>query len=239
MAISRAICRSNRWRLTIFIAAAFIIACQLFKPSNTATTSEKDRFFGINSEDRWRDSMCTSNPESLFIHIADSVVNGSGWKRVYTSDNVLVEEYHLGKDSAGKRIENGPFRMWFDNGERCAVGWYKNGRREGCYFSWFRSGQLESAAIFRSDKSYARITLFSESGYPSSQNEFMNDIKHGEYLRWYENGKLMEEGAFRNGELDGPYVKYYRNGTFKEKGYYQNGKKNIDQVFARPKGSLE
>lgn len=186
-----------------------------------------------------RERPCQRSPDSLFDHAAESLPDGAQWRREYGEDSVLIEETAVVRGPDGEWVEHGPWRLWYDNGRRCAVGFHDMGQREGCSFSWFRTGGLEVSAYYQADKSHAMVTWYYENGLPSLMEEYVDGVKQGEYVRWYDTGKMMEEARHRDGIPDGPYAKYYRDGSLKEQGRFVDGKRLVERVFAPPPGSLE
>ncbi|MBT6401697.1 toxin-antitoxin system YwqK family antitoxin [candidate division WWE3 bacterium] len=128
-------------------------------------------------------------------------VLGVGW---YKSGKKEVEVHYInsqeGEQSSLK--EDGKLSTWYENGNRKAVGVFKNGQREGLETTWYESGKK-----------------WSESNYKDGKRD-------GLTTAWYESGNKIEEYNYKNGELDGEQTKWYGSGIKQTTRHYTNAKEN-------------
>ena len=107
----------------------------------------------------------------------------------------------FGSFKDGKK--DGPWVVYWDNGQLSTKGTYKDGKLDGPWVVYWDNGQLMSKGTYRDGK------------------------EDGPYVFYYDNGQLSTKGTFKDGKKDGPWVYYHDNGTVDEKftGTYKDGVK--------------
>ena len=107
----------------------------------------------------------------------DSVVNKE------ERDTITVNNPML-KPTKDPFKKNGEEKTKYTNGVLKTQGNFKNGQRDGQWYSWYSKGN------------------------PWSETVFENGIKNGPTKTWFENGKLRYEGQFKSDVKSGTW-KYY------------------------------
>ncbi len=103
---------------------------------------------------------------------------------------------------SNKKIKDGEYTFYFDNGKPDKVVNFKDGNYSGLYKQYYENGQLK--------ESYA----------------FENGKAEGSYIVYYENGKISKKATFRNGKYDGLYETFFDSGKPDEVCTYERSKKN-------------
>ncbi|MBI2271620.1 MAG: toxin-antitoxin system YwqK family antitoxin [Bacteroidetes bacterium] len=85
--------------------------------------------------------------------------------------------------------KNGEEKTKYSNGVLRTQGNYRNGKRDGQWYSWYSTGK------------------------PWSETYFENGIKNGPTKTWFESGKLRYEGQFTNDVKTGTWKYYDENGN--------------------------
>ncbi len=129
--------------------------------------------------------------------------------------------YFLSRESAfywnidSKDDLDGPYRKWYENGQKWLECTYKNGVKHGLCQIWYESGQK-----------YMEYT-------------YQNGFKHGDYQWWYDNGQIANKYTYQNGILHGLYLFWYENGQKWTEFTYKNGEKYGDQSWHRNGKKME
>lgn len=105
-----------------------------------------------------------------------------------TKDTVAVENPML-KPPTDPFQKNGEEKTKYSNGVLRTQGNYRNGKRDGQWYSWYNTGK------------------------PWSETYFENGVKNGPTKTWFENGKLRYEGQFTNDIKTGTWKYYDENGN--------------------------
>lgn len=112
--------------------------------------------------------------------------------------------FYLTKKTAyfhDKKVNNGKYKMWYDNGqlnESCTL---VNNKIEGKYKKWNIYGQL------------------------IEYSTHVNNTLEGKYKLWHTNGQLKEHSTYVNSKYEGTYKEWYTNGTLRKQYTYLDGQK--------------
>lgn len=99
---------------------------------------------------------------------------------------------------AGQKWD-GPFRLFWPNGNPSEYGTYRAGQWHGTYVSYYPSGKTEVSA------------------------QYANDQLHGPYLELYESGRRKARGTYWQGFKDGLWVYYDESGIELQREAYERG----------------
>ena len=151
--------------------------------------------------------------------------------------------------NAGRRW-NGPFILYWPNGQISEYGFYREGIWHGTYTSYFQSGQVEIRTQYIDDQLHGTYVEFYENGTRKLVGAYTNGFKSGLWTHYdeagmvtlrerYENGQLQqieqtrvelyEDGTIKStapltdGEIDGVYSEYWPDGARKEETTYVRG----------------
>ncbi|MFB9053346.1 energy transducer TonB [Formosa undariae] len=137
--------------------------------------------------------------------------------------------------------EDGPFKLYYENGNLKAEGVYKNNSKVGRWNDYFSNGQLEKERFYHENRDWAGfIRTYSEDGILVREEQLNHEgnieVKHyfedgsvhraylkkpvnegksflltGLYQEYYANGVLKVESHFSENELIGTWKQYYPN----------------------------
>ncbi len=115
--------------------------------------------------------------------------------------------------------EEGPARLWYENGALQSDGVRKDGRCKVCK-SWFPSGKMKS------ETAKSKRTDYFESGKKKSQGPMHKDgySQIGKWSHWYSNGNLKSVGSYaKDGShhKDGKWTTYFKTGQKESEGVYR------------------
>ncbi|MCX7678946.1 MAG: hypothetical protein N2316_06980 [Spirochaetes bacterium] len=157
-----------------------------------------------------------------------------------------------------QKIQDGPGKIFWDNGSLKGVGNFKQGKKDGEWTLYYQTtGEKFAIGPYKNDKQSGKWQFFYKSGQKLTEGEFDDDQRTGPWIEYYEKGekkaemsyviinKIQPEFGFteRIGVLHGPKTTYYPSGkvqkeeTYREgalvgvaKEYYEDGKlKEISQ----------
>ena len=150
--------------------------------------------------------------------------------------------YENGQVQAEANYKNGllhgPSKKYYKNGQLEGEGAYKNGELDGPYRTYYASGQLKSEGANKGGKAEGPSKAYYESGQLSSSGVCKNGHLDGIAKAYYENGQTQEETYYKNGKLEGQQKEYYDNGNLKSESFYKNGLKEGEKKLYYPTGKL-
>jgi len=125
-----------------------------------------------------------------------------------------------------KKVENGKWTQWYDNGQKSLEGEYLNGENNGKWTKWYENGQIESEGEYLNGEINGKYTFWYGNGQKSSEAEYLNGKQNSKWTFWYYNGQKSAEGEYVNGEKNGKWTEWYSNKQKSSEGEYLNGKQN-------------
>ena len=105
----------------------------------------------------------------------DGVHYQKGTNEIYSGPIFNIDGKSGGYLKNGKF--EGPFKTYYDNGQKKLDGKYKDGKKDGLWYEWYENGQKYSEGNFKDGKVDGLAT------------------------EWYENGQKSWEGTYKDGEL--------------------------------------
>lgn len=111
----------------------------------------------------------------------------------------------------------------YDNGNKKAEVFFKNGKMDGLFKGWYENGKKKSEKNFKDGKRDGSSVMWYENGQKMEEIMYKNDHKDGLETQWYENGNKKVEVTFRNDKLDGIATKWYKNGEKEFEKNFKNG----------------
>jgi hypothetical protein len=82
--------------------------------------------------------------------------------------------------------------VWYENGHKKSEGYYKGGKKDGCWTFWFENGQKKSEGYYKEGK------------------------QDGLWTFWFENGQIREHGSHKDGQRNGLWTFWFENGQIRE-----------------------
>jgi len=152
-------------------------------------------------------ALCLTSSGVFALSLDQLVMRGGVAYKKFTDEpftGTVDEELGRGTFKNGKF--EGPWIMYWGNGQLRSKGAYKNGKREGPWVTDYVNGQLSWKGVFKSGK------------------------REGPWVAYWANGQLRFKGAYKNGEREGPWVGYNSDGTKDQarSGTYRNDLKVSD-----------
>jgi len=115
-----------------------------------------------------------------------------------------------------KKIENGPYEIFYDDGQIKTSGQYENKKKVGDWKDYFKSGEIERAYSYTKGKMDIEKKSYFKNGNINSETILINEEAF--FKEYYWSGKLFFEK-----KLNGGYAKeYYKNGNLKSEGQYSD-----------------
>lgn len=116
-----------------------------------------------------------------------------------SEDGTLLSTAEGWRDVDGNFVHHGAYTVYWENGEKKTVVYYRNGTRHGDRRSWYADGKL----------------------WKSGWHE--NGRATGIWVEWYANETKAREMTFINGGLNGWMTEWYPDGQIKHKVMYVAG----------------
>jgi antitoxin component YwqK of YwqJK toxin-antitoxin module len=163
----------------------------------------------------------------VIIGCGESRQNGSTNKATETHVNdktkTITEYFENGKIKSEKTfldtIRDGPYKIWYQNGEICSTGQYKNGELTGICVEYDSLGRRHREILFIGD-SLQQMIVYHKNGIIAHISFSKRRTMVGKFLFFYDNGmpKIIADSW---------------NGTWTE--YHKNGGKKLEYDFTTPK----
>ena len=102
--------------------------------------------------------------------------------------------------------------VYYENGKVWFKASYKNGKKNGAYFSYHKNGQLSCVYIYKNDKVIdGNVISYDDEGYVDCIEFYKNGEAQGKWY-YYDKGKIT-------------YIRYFHKGIFTKTKYLdENGK---------------
>lgn len=143
---------------------------------------------------------CTE-PNLEFVRNSDVVLkwnymdlDGSYFEEieVHPNDCQLVQNEIITPD-------DGPYTIYYENGEIQQEGYYKNGLLDGSVVIYYETGQVNEEQIYR------------------------EGLLNGPFVMYYEGGEIQQEGHYKDDKADGNWKLYYQSGELEQEHVYELG----------------
>ena len=107
--------------------------------------------------------------------------------------------------TVGQKIQQGPIRRWYENGQPKMRGQYDDDQRVGTFTWWHSNGGRKLEAAYKEGEKSDMWTWWHENGMKSIQGEYESNQAIGVWTWWDEEGKVTRQENFdkRNREQDG------------------------------------
>ena len=90
---------------------------------------------------------------------------------------------------------------------------FKDGKRDGPYFSYDYTGQLYEKGTYKDGKKHGLWVRYHENGQLWDKGTYKDGKEEGYWVRYHENWRLWWKVTYKDGELDGRWVSYNKDGT--------------------------
>ena len=132
---------------------------------------------------------------------------------------------------------------WYDNGNKKAEVFFKNGKVNGLAKGWYDNGNKKSEKNFKNGKRDDSSVMWYANGQKMEEIMYKNDQKDGLETQWYENGNKKLEASFINDKLinfikwnedekkikEGRWIEDLK--LFLDNEWYENGMKKIESEW--------
>jgi antitoxin component YwqK of YwqJK toxin-antitoxin module len=140
-----------------------------------------------------------------------------GYKVTYTTDL--------------RKIKNGPWHVFYANGNIHTNGNYKNGKKTGLEISYYDNGQIMDSCYYKDGLVEGISVSYHRNGQVKNNSFYIHDKLDSVYREWSENGKLVQEIGYKNNEFNGIYNTWDDNGKLLTKAFYLNGNLEGEIMF--------
>jgi tetratricopeptide (TPR) repeat protein len=131
---------------------------------------------------------------------------------------------------------NGRFIDYFLSGRKHSEGTAQNGRREGPYTMFYQNGQVIVERFYKNGLENGSEKEFYEDGALKQKGEFVNGLEEGTWEVYFPNGQLKQSSSFTAGKMEGVTTVYYSTGKVMAIEVIKNGKvtpdKRIEKISA-------
>jgi len=90
----------------------------------------------------------------------------------------------------GERIQTGPVKAWYDNGQRHLAGYYKEGQPHGDFAWWHPNGQRKLICTYEAGKRVGKWIWWHENGIKAAEGTYRDDRPAGTWMAWNEVGEI-------------------------------------------------
>ena len=106
--------------------------------------------------------------------------------------------------TVGQKIQQGPIRRWYENGQPKMRGQYNDDQRVGTFKWWHSNGGQKLEAAYKKGQKSDMWTWWHENGMKSIQGEYESNQAIGVWTWWDEDGNVTRQENFdkRNREED-------------------------------------
>lgn len=162
-----------------------------------------------------------SNGQLKMMISKDTIINNApqGEINTYHNNGQLHTEYVF--NSLG--LAEGPYAIYYKNGELWEQGTMKKGEQHGNLKKWYNNKQLAEDHQMINGKRNGKYIRFYDDGQQWKEFNYKKGILHGSYKKWWKNGQIAEDHNMVDGEIDGPFISYYDNGQKWKEFNYKNG----------------
>jgi antitoxin component YwqK of YwqJK toxin-antitoxin module len=110
-----------------------------------------------------------------------------------------------------KKIQNGEYLEWHDNGQLWKKCTYTDGKLNGEYLKW-SNGQQSKKCTYTDGKLNGEYLEWYSNGQQSKKCTYTDGKLNGEYLAWHGNGQQSKKCTYTDGKLNGEYLEWHENG---------------------------
>jgi len=114
------------------------------------------------------------------------------------------------------------YREYYDNGQLKVLGKFKDGVREGQWFSYHNNGQIENEMNYKNGKANGLWRGYYKTGEIKVEFYCEDGKFHGDMVGYYKNGQPAEKSKYNKDLLNGNSILYFKDGTIKSLGEYKN-----------------
>jgi antitoxin component YwqK of YwqJK toxin-antitoxin module len=93
----------------------------------------------------------------------------------------------------GERIQTGPVKAWYDNGQRHMAGYYKDGQRHGEFAWWHDNGHRKLVAKYEDGQRVGKWIWWHENGIKAAEGSYVADLPIGQWTAWNDVGKITSQ----------------------------------------------
>lgn len=140
--------------------------------------------------------------------------------------------YESGKKRSIENIENGEYKLWYENGNLSTSGYMKDSERDSVWKYFSQDGILMREGSYLKGKKQGLHTAYFPSGKKESEIQYRNGLKEGHAV-WYRRDTTSQqknrmvkhmEGDFAADIQTGHWTYYQIDGKVGNEGEYENGK---------------
>ena len=185
-------------------------------------------------------------------------LNGCGtqikvWTDIYKNGNTLQEYQYYHHPKTNKRIRDGWYKVYYENGEYYEIGTYKEDVRDGEWSDYTKDGQenrviwkdgAKWSGVFGINVNLDSIWIETEDERPDDDKIFRGLITYdgglwnGSVVLYWMNENKRIEGLWKEGR-HGKWNWYYESGEVEEEGHYVDGEIQGEYVWYYESGEVD
>jgi hypothetical protein len=177
--------------ILIAVASGLLLAPLCAEPPDLDDKAVRERIFAEAIPMSQLKNVGTS--EEPLLTLPGETVGYSGW---VTGGSPTDSLFRL-KDG----VQDGPYTLWHENGEKKEEVTHKDGELEGLETRWYENGQKESEATFKDGKLEGLVTVWYENGQKKQEVTYKDDKKNGLFTEWTEDGVKIGEVTYKDGVI--------------------------------------
>jgi len=205
-----------------------IITCILLASAQTVSAQNQLDEQGRKSG-RWK----VDHPNGRTLYEADFFEGRPVGEMIRYYENGVIRARMM-FDSTGIRSYA---RMFFENGDEAAHGWYVNQRKDSVwtYFSPV-DGSIRIREPYKDGQLHGIVRKYYSNGRVSEEVEWIEDQKQGSWKQYYPSGAPRLSAFYADDVLNGSYKVYFSNGKLEISGELLNGRSHGTWIYFDEKG---
>ena len=182
----------------------------------------------------------------------DEVKETKVWTEKYDKEAIKEEYQYYHNPETNRRMKDGWYNSYYENGEYNEIGRYKEDVRDG-EWSYFRENGKETKGVYKdgarwSGEFWIHVTTDSvwvETDKPPDDEKVWRGLFTYDFGLWngfvlyWRNGNKRSEGHWIIGEAQGRWFWYYESGKVKSEVNYVDGKQEGEGVEYYESGKVK
>jgi hypothetical protein len=158
------------------------------------------------------------------------------WTTTWDDGSVKKEYQYYYHPENNRRIKNGWYNSYDENGELNGGGTYRDGNKWSGEF-WVNVTWGDNYGLIETDEDPDDLNSLFESIF-GGLFTYENGLWNGLGISYYINGNKYSEGQYKDGENNGYYESYLKSGELREKANFVDGKLDGNRIFYDREGNI-
>jgi antitoxin component YwqK of YwqJK toxin-antitoxin module len=132
---------------------------------------------------------------------------------------------------------DGVLTRFYTSGMPCEVQPYANGKLHGTVKTWDITGKIIAISNYTNGIITGRYIEYYPNAVTKVEGQYYKGNYDGIWFYYDEGGNIIGEGRFKNGT--GTQKAFYDNGKLKKVTHFQNNRKDGEEVYYKPEGTVD